>query len=87
MKIAGGQGLTRAKTAGSAVWLIAVAIIAGFIVTSDDPRDRSAENWVYLGVVAVVIAVLWWLLVARPVASLQGNTPARSASSPASFPC
>lgn len=66
------------RRAGTVVWVVLVGIITGAILASDDPRDRSAENWVFVAGVALVTALIWWLLVVRPIARPEGNTPAKA---------
>jgi hypothetical protein len=74
MEVVSRQG-TRARTLGLAV----VAAFAGFsiflIEADTEPADGGA--WIYVSVVTVIAAALWWLAVAKPLDREAGNTPAK----------
>lgn len=63
--------VSRARRVGVLVWAVALGMIAWL---SKPPW--GAQDWVLLGVAALAIALVWWILVVRPVAAPDGNTPA-----------
>ena len=68
---------TRARNLGLAVWGIIVGIFVAYLLTSDDPRDRSADDWIAVAVLGVVFAVIWRFVVVGPLGRAEGNTPAK----------
>lgn len=70
--------VVRARNIGIAVLLVFAGLWVGYMVTSDDPRDRSADDWIALAVIAVVLAVIWRFVVVGPLKRSEGNTPAKA---------
>ncbi len=68
---------TRARGVGLVVLAVIVGIWIAYLTTSDDPRDRSADDWIALGILVVVLAVIWRFVVVGPLQRAEGNTPAK----------